>query len=105
MVLTPRHLRRSELMFSWFRCNLECEHRTDVNTQLSKFVVSLGVRCSPGSPATFAAHPPAYVGFGQTGRTIWLQPTPPLAALAAWFRLQKCLLFRCALPAAAGRRG
>ena len=36
MALTPRHQGRSGLMFFGFRCRLWCEHRTDVNTQLSK---------------------------------------------------------------------
>ena len=65
-MLSPLHLRWSELMLFDFRFKLWRKHRTDVDTQLSK----------AKRPLLLIPRCPGRCGFERTGRTNSLQPTP-----------------------------
>jgi hypothetical protein len=81
-------------MFSLFRCKLGLKHRTDVDTQLSKFVVSLASVARQIHRRPLPPFPHPKDGFRRTGRTNSLQPTCAFGALgiAAFLRLSVVLL-------------
>jgi hypothetical protein len=79
-MLAPRHLGRSELMFSLFQCKLWLIHRTDVDTQLSKFVVNSAsvARQIHQRPLPPFLHPEGW--FQANGSHHPLEPTAPIGA-------------------------